>query len=328
MRALVTGGSGHLGSRLVRKLLERGAQVRVSYRPGDRSLAIDDLPQVEHRPADLLDPEAIKHAVEGVDVVFHTAAMVVFKPKFYDLQMRTNVEGTQNFLDAAREAGVRRFVHTSSVSSLGFPQKGCVGDEDTPYNWAPFKLGYNDSKRASEALVIEAAKDLDTVVLQPGTMFGPGDFNFNASTYMQVIERGPLVFAPPGGTCVVHVDDAAEGHLLAFEKGKRGERYVLGGEPLRLHELFTLVEAELKSGHKIRRMPRWVLLGAGRLGSFARALKIPVPLTHGLALAVAEHLAYSSAKAQRELGWTYRPAKETLSEAVRWYLEHKHAAVA
>jgi dihydroflavonol-4-reductase len=329
MRAVVTGGSGQLGSRIVRQLLARGAEVCVTYRPGDPTDAINDLHTLEHRPADLLDAKAIAHAVEGADVVFHAAAMIVFKQELYDQMMHTNIEGTRNVLNAVRKTGARRLVHTSTVSALGIPKPGSVGDETTAFNWAPYRLAYYDSKHASEQLVLDAAaSDIDAVIVQPGTMFGPDDFNLNAASYIQVVERGPLVFAPSGGCCIVHVDDVAAGHLLALDKGLRGECYVLGGDPTRFIELFNLIEQNLQTGRTIRHLPEFALLAAGRIASALRKMHIPVPLTYGMTLVAASHLAYSSAKAQMELGWSHRPVTETIADAVTWYMSRESASTA
>jgi nucleoside-diphosphate-sugar epimerase len=127
-----------------------------------------------------------------------------------------------------------------------------------------------------------AANDIDAVIFQPGTMFGPDDFNQNAASYIQVVERGPLLFAPCGGCCIVHVDDVAAGHLLALKKGQRGERYILGGDPTRFIELFNLIEHNLQTGGTIRQLAKALLLAAGRIASALRKMHISVPLTYGM----------------------------------------------
>jgi len=327
MSFLVTGGTGMLGSRLARLLLETGQRVRITYRPGDSTRAVDDLSALDHRPADLLDPGGLAAAVEGVEAVFHTAALVSFQLKHYARQMTVNVEGTRLLLEAAARAGVRRFVHTSTVNTLGAPRGGARGDEQTPFDWARYRIGYMDSKRASEQLVLDAAArtaaagGLDTVCALPGTLFGPDDVNLNASSYILLVHRlrGRWV-ALPGGTSAVHVDDVACGHLLALERGQRGERYILGGEPVSYAELCSAIAEELGLGP--RRgivLPERPLRMAGRAADWLQARTgLPLPLSEGLIAAGCARCYYSSDKAARELGWRFRPWREAIRDAVAW----------
>lgn len=308
MRVLVTGGSGHLGGRLARRLVAEGADVRVTYRPGDTTRALDGL-AVDHRPAELLDDDALARALEGVETVFHTAALVTFDPRRYAAQMAVNAEGTRRLLTALRRAGVRRLVHTSTVNTLGVPRRGALGDEGTPSDWAPYRLGYMDSKRAAEDAVLAAARDgLHAVIVLPGTMFGPGDVHGNAGAWVQLVARAPVVPVPPGGTTVCHVDDAAEGHVLALGRGRPGRRYVLGGDPLSYRELFVVIAQALG-----RRVPMWDL-PAPLLRLATAAIGRP-----GLARPLTEGLFYGSERAARELGWSWRPAVAAVHDAVAWY---------
>ena len=324
MRALVTGGTGHLGSRIAHALAAQGADVRLTYLPGDNLAAVADL-DAEHRPADLLDETALARAFEGVEVAFHTAAMVAFDARVYDRQMHVNIEGTRAVLTAARRAGVRRLVHTSTVNTLGVPPRGTVGNEHTPDNWAPYHLGYMDSKRLSEQLVRDAARsgEVDAVCVLPGTMWGPGDVNWNAGSYVRLIARVPLLVAIPGGTIVAHVDDVAQGHLLALERGRTGRRYILGGEAVRYLQIFRWIAAELDRPAPRVALPSPPLIAAGRaLSWLSKRTGIPTPVTEGLMRAACSELYYSSARAVRELGWSFRSARQTLRDAVPWYRDY------
>jgi dihydroflavonol-4-reductase len=216
-------------------------------------------------------------------------------------------------------------VHTSTVNTLGVPPRGSVGDEDTPFDWQRYRLGYMDSKRAAESLVLDAANaegGLDCVCALPGTFFGPGDVNENASSYIMVVHRlRGRWLALPGGTSVVHVDDVARGHLLALERGRRGERYILGGEPVSYAELNTFIAEALGRGRHRQGlvMPAWPLLRLGRASSWLRErARLPLPLTEGLVVAGCVKLYYSSDKAARELGWSFRPWREAIRDAVAW----------
>jgi dihydroflavonol-4-reductase len=324
VRVLVTGASGFLGSHLVTQLLAAGHEVRAAHRPGDPTELLDGL-GVETDAFDLLDREAVLRAAAGAEAIFHAAALVTFRRERYDEQMRVNVEGTRAILAAARAAGVRRLVYTSTVSVLGIPEEGSIGDEGTAFNWGRYRLGYMDSKRAAEALVLEAAASgLDAVCLLPGTFFGPGDIAFNAGEYIRQASLGRLLAYPAGGTNVVHVGDVARGHLLALERGRRGERYILGGENLTYRDLFSMIAEEV--GVRPPRIPllRRLLLGLGRAAETAGRLsgsRLAVPFDEGLAVAASSRLFYSSAKAERELGYASRPAREAIRDAVRWYRE-------
>jgi dihydroflavonol-4-reductase len=313
---LVTGATGFLGSRVVKLLLEDGYRVRATGHPDD---PVGDL-ACEYLPCDLLDEKTTAKALDGVSSVFHVAALVTFRPDLYEKQMRVNVQGTRILLEASREAGIERFVYTSTVNTLGVPPEGEVGDESTVFNWEPYRLGYMDSKHAAEKLVLESG--LDAVCVLPVTMFGPGDVFFNAGTYIRETARGRALLAPPGGTTVAHVDDVARGHWLAHQKGKRGERYILGGEPQSYLEIFNMIAEELGRRPPLGSAPAFLLRWAGRQSDRLRKhLRIPVPLSEGLMVAGCSHLYYSSQKAGQELGYRFRPARQAIRDAVNWYRE-------
>lgn len=320
MKVLVTGATGFLGGRLARLLCAEGFSVRTTGLPRDPTELIADLP-CEHVPADLLEAAAVERLVQGVEAIFHVAALVTFRPDLYATQWRVNVEGTRLLLEAARAARVRRFVHTSTVNTLGIPPPGQLGDEETLFDWGRWRLGYMDSKRAAEDLVhAAAAKDLDAVCVLPGTLFGPGDLHFSAGAYVREAARGLLLLAPPGGTVVVHVDDVARGHLLALERGERGRRYILGGEPVSYRTLFRWINEEVGRPGPVATVPAPLLRWAGRQADRLRdRLGLPLPFSEGLAVAGSALLYYSSARAERELGFSARPAREAVREAVAWY---------
>lgn len=318
---LVTGATGHLGGRLVAELVSHGYRVRSTGRPGDPSRALGEL-GCEHIPADLLDPSGLEGLVKGVDAVCHVAAWVTFQPRHYEAMWTVNVEGTVRLLEAARLAGVRRFLYTATVNTLGIPPSpGALGDEDTPFDWGPFRLGYMDSKHAAEAAVLAAGDSgFDTLSVNPGTLFGPGDVFGNAGSYILAGARGLLLVAPPGGTTVAHVDDVARGHRLALERGRPGARYVLGGEPVPYALLYRWINQALGRPGPLVTLPASLLRSAGRLSDFLREkVGLPVPFGEGLALAACAPLYYSSARAMEELGFSARPALEAVRDAVDWY---------
>lgn len=322
MRCLVTGVSGFLGARLARLLCEEGHRVRGTYRPGDETRVLREL-DIEAVACDVLDLGGTRRAVQGVEAVFHVAGHVSFEPSHYWQQMRVNVDGTRVMLDACQEAGVERVVHTSTVSALGAPRRGQVGHEGTPFDWGPWRLGYMDSKKAAEDLVTDRAhQGMDALSVLPGTFFGPGDVNINAGQYVMQGARGVLRAAPPGGTSVVHVDDVAQGHLLALLRGQRGGRYVLGGENLTYRRLFTIIAEAVDQPPPAVTLPKTLLGAAGLASDWLRSRTgAPLPLTAGLCRAACSELFYSSDHARRELGYSFRPAHEAIEDAVRWYAD-------
>ncbi|MFH2006040.1 MAG: NAD-dependent epimerase/dehydratase family protein [bacterium] len=320
MRVLVTGATGFVGGRVARLLCAEGHDVRATGLPGDPTDVLESL-DCDYRAADLLDGVVIDELVQGVEAVFHVAALVTFDPRRYDKQWQVNVGGTQLLLDAAGRAGVGRFVYTSTVNTLGIPALGQVGDEDTPFDWARWGLGYMDSKRAAEESVL--AHELDTVCVLPGTMFGPGDIFFSAGTYIREAARGRLVLAPPGGTTVAHVDDVAQGHLLALERGRPGARYALGGDHLSYETLYRVINEELGRPGPYGVIPESLLRFTGRQSDGLRRLGLAIPWSEGLAVAGSAPLYYSSRLAESELGYRPRPAIDGIREAIAWYRQRR-----
>ncbi|HEY3228882.1 MAG TPA: NAD-dependent epimerase/dehydratase family protein, partial [Roseiflexaceae bacterium] len=228
MKVLVTGGTGFLGANLVAALLERGDAVRVLRRANSSLIALDGLP-VEHVIGDILEPDAVARAVAGCDLVFHVAALASYWRARRDQVYRVNVEGTRIVMDACSRAGVPRVVHTSSVAAVGIPPPGTVGDETTPFDALSATFAYADSKHRAEAEVQNAvARGLDVVIVNPASVFGAGDHYLNTGRIVIEYGRGRIPVVPPGGMCVVDVDAVVRGHLLAAERGRAGERYILG----------------------------------------------------------------------------------------------------
>ncbi len=320
---LVTGATGHLGSRVVRELLSHGYLVRATGRPGDPLTALEGL-HCELRAADLRDARAVAGLVEDVDAVLHVGAWVTFRPQHYSRQWEVNVGGTSHLLRAALAVGVRRFVQTATVNTLGIPaEPGGLGDEQTPFDWARWHLGYMDSKRAAELEVLEAGgPGCETLSVNPGTMFGPGDALKTAGTYLLQAARGRLVVAPAGGTTVAHVDDVARGHRLALERAEPGRRYVLGGEAVPYAVLYRWLNQEVGRPGPFVTLPGSALRVAGRVADQLRhRFGAAIPFSEGLAMAASAPLYYSSAEARRALGYTARSARQAVADHASWYRE-------
>jgi dihydroflavonol-4-reductase len=324
---LVTGASGFVGSAVVRALVRRGEPVRAMVRSSSRLRLLEGLP-VEVVIGDLADPRTCAAALKGCEALFHVAAdyrLWVAEPA---TMYRTNVEGTRALLLAAGDAGVARIVHTSSVATLGRRPDRLPADETTPATLASMIGHYKRSKFLAEEAARELAQaGLPIVIVNPSAPIGPGDAR-PTPTGRVVLEaaRGRMPAYVDTGLNVVHVDDVAEGHLLAFERGSVGERYVLGGDNLPLGEILATI-ARLVG----RRPPRWrlpatavlpvafVAEALARLGIGAE----PFVTRDGVRMAQ-KPMYFTSAKAERELGYRSRPAEEALRDAVSWYRSHGH----
>ncbi len=316
---LVTGGRGFFGGAIARELVKRGHEVAILDLPSARPASAPDA--IECFDGDVRDRDAVRAALRGRTHLFHTAAVLSFWGRRRALQLDVNVAGTRAVMEAALETGVERVVHTSSVNALGYPPHPSVpGDEDTPFNWTPLRIGYMDSKRAAEDVVLEMARTrgLPAVVVNPGTAFGSAESaGLNAELYVGNVARGRLRACLDGGANFVGIEDVAAGHLLAAEKGRVGERYILGGENLTYRDLFAKIAALVGVEPPRRRVPAGAALALARLLSAIAAVTGREPLiTPEVVKAGRLRLFYSSDKARRELGYSPRPFDAVLADTV------------
>ncbi|MGB0629720.1 MAG: hopanoid-associated sugar epimerase [Alphaproteobacteria bacterium] len=326
MRALVTGTSGFVGSAVARRLAVEGHELRVLLRPSSdrRNLAGMD---VEIAEGDLADAASLKAAVAGCDAVFHVAADYrIWVPDGGASMYRANVDGTRDLIRAALEAGVGRFVYTSSVAVLGAGKDGAVSDETTPSVESDMISHYKKSKFLAEKEVDRLVRDegAPVVIVNPSAPFGPRDIK-PTPTGRIVLDaaKGRMPAYLDTGLNAVHVDDVAEGHLLAFEKGAIGQRYILGGENLSLRQIVEIVTDYAGRSGPWLKLPRaplypvaWIAEQLGRATG-----REPAVTLDALRMA-AKFMYYSSDKARRALGYNPRPAREALTDAVDWYREN------
>ncbi|MHB1218897.1 MAG: hopanoid-associated sugar epimerase [Alphaproteobacteria bacterium] len=323
MTTLITGASGFVGSAVLRRLLAEGHRVRVLVRAGSdrRNLAGLD---VELAVGDLNHPETLRDAVARAKAVFHVAADYrLWVPRPEEIY-RANVEGTGALLRAAAKAGVERVVYTSSVATLGLLPDGAPADELTPSALVNMIGHYKRSKflAEEEARKVAAETGLPIVIVNPSTPIGPRDVKPTPTGRMVAqAAAGKIPAFLDTGLNVVHVDDVAEGHLLAFARGKPGERYILGGENMSLSQILTEIAALVgRRAPRIRLRHGMVMPVAYIAESWARAARRGEPMVTRDGVRMARKWMYfSSAKAERELGYTHRPAVEALRDAVAWF---------
>lgn len=328
MTTLVTGATGFLGSAVVRALLNRGEPVRVLVRPNNNRRNIDGL-DVELAEGDLHDPESLRRAVRGCRALYHTAAdyrLWVRNPReIYE----TNVTATRQLLRLASEAGAERIVYTSSVATLGREPSGRPADERTAVSIDDMTGHYKRSKFLAEEDVSRMVREegMPVVIVNPSTIIGPRDIRPTPTgRVVEEAARGKIPAFVDTGLNVVHVDDVATGHVQAFEHGDIGERYVLGGEDMMLREI--LAEIASLTGRRPPRvcLPRSAVLPIAYMAEFAarirRASTEPLITVDGLKMSKSR-MFFSSEKARRALGYSPRPAREALADAVAWVRAHR-----
>ncbi|HJU27456.1 MAG TPA: hopanoid-associated sugar epimerase [Rhodanobacteraceae bacterium] len=322
---LVTGATGFIGSAIVRRLLEAGFRVRALARPDsprDNLYGLD----VEIATGDIRDRVSLERAMADCRGVFHAAADYRMWARHPSEIYVSNVRGSRNVVMAAVRKGVQRLVYTSSVATLGLREDGEPADEETPAGYRDMVGHYKRSKFLAERRVRELAKarNLDVVIVNPAAPVGPRDIRPTPTGRMILdAARGRMPAYVDSGLDIVHVDDVAGGHLLAWQHGANGRRYILGGENLSLRDILGRV-ARIAG----RRPPRFrvsadlVLPLAHLAEGWARfSGREPLLTVAGVELS-RKHMYFSHARAERELGYRPRPAQSALEDAVKWFDEH------
>jgi dihydroflavonol-4-reductase len=324
---LVTGASGFLGAAVVRALLAGGEPVRafVRARSDRRNLAGLD---VELAEGDLNDAASLRAAVEGVRRVYHVAADYRLWTADPAPMYATNVQGSVNVLEAAAASGVERLVYTSSVAVLGINRDRTPADEETPVALSDMIGVYKRSKFLAEQAVRRRAAELGlpVVTVNPSTPIGPGDVR-PTPTGRVILDAaaGRMPAYVDTGLNVVHVDDCARGHLLAMRAGSPGERYVLGGTDLTLAAILEIVGRHTGRPATKIRLPHWSVLPlAVGAEAVARITRVEPRVTLDALRMARKHMYFSSAKAQRALGYSWRPPEHAITEAVDWFKAHDY----
>jgi dihydroflavonol-4-reductase len=319
---LVTGATGFVGSAVARALAARGHRLRVLVRPTSDRRNLNGLDDAEPVIGDLTDPVSLERAASGCRHVFHLAADYRVWVPNPDAMLRANVDGTVAMLRAARAAGVERIVYCSSVAALGLTKDGMPADETTPVDPAGIVGAYKRSKyRAEQAALDLARQGTKVVIVNPAAPVGPRDIRPTPTGRMILdAAAGKMPAYIDTGLNIVHVDDVAEGHILAMERGAVGERYILGGENMSLRALLGLVAAATgRRPPSIRLTHELVWPVAGAMEALARVLPFEPPVTRDHLRMARKTMFFSSAKAIRELGYQPRPAAEAVRDAVAWF---------
>jgi dihydroflavonol-4-reductase len=327
MKILVTGATGFVGSHLCRALSESGHLVRALHRPTS-SLELLEGASIELVQGDLFDPESLSRAAGGMEVIYHCGGKV---GNWRDpaAMAASHVEGTRNILAAATRCGVRRFIHTSSVAALGTPARSKdpgdteIMDETHAWNKTAEEWPYGYAKYHAEEEVRRSAADgLDAVILNPASIMGAGDKNLTSSAVIMHMARGRRPPIPPGGLNVIHIDDVVAGHLAALDRGRSGERYILGGENITHEQLLSTVAKVVGAPHPSWHIPAWILRllawPAERIGRI-----LDIPLRGHIIRMSGLFFYYDIHKALRELHLPApRPHRSAVEDAFNWYRDN------
>jgi len=315
---LVTGASGFLGWHVASKLLGRGHQVRALVRPGSQLRELEGVERVE---GDLRDPPSLARAVDGCGAVMHVAADYRLWARDTGEMYRSNVEGTRNMLAASRSAGVQRFVYTSTVGCIGIPSGG-IGDETTTVEIGEMTGAYKRSKFIAEKVALEFADSgFPVVIVNPTAPIGDHDFKPTPTGKMVVdFLRGHMPAYVDTGLNVVDAADVAEGHLLALERGRPGERYILGRDNLTLRQILEkLGEISGRAAPKLQ-IPYAVAFAAGVVTTgFARVFGGEPRAPLDAVRMSRKKMWVTHEKASRDLGYAPVPAEVALTKAVNWF---------
>ena len=323
---LVTGAAGHVGNVLVRELIERGEQVRALVLPGEDCTALEGLP-IQKVEGNVLQPETLVHALDGVDTVYHLAAIIAIMPGQETLMRRVNVEGTRNIIQAALAGGVRRMIYTSSIHALQRPPEGVTIDETLHFDVSNPAGDYDRTKACASLEVLKAVAEngLDAVIVCPTGVIGPHDYRRSemGELIRDWMGKKPSVMIE-GFFDFVDVRDVARGHIQACEKGRRGAAYILGGERVSLEWMWRMVRQVVQIPASLIKIPLPLARFAAWFTPFYYRLAQSTPRFTSYALeTVRSNSHISHARAARELGYQPRSLASTLDDTVRWWRERR-----
>jgi dihydroflavonol-4-reductase len=327
MKALVTGATGFVGAAVVRALVKTGVEVRVLARRDSDFTNLQSF-KLEGVYGDLRDRDSLRRALAGCGQLYHVAAHYALWARnpsvFYDV----NVTGTRNLMEAARDVGTERIVYCSTIGAIGLPPDGGLGTEDTPVSLKQMAGHYKRSKYLAEQEVLKFAKEgLPVVIVNPSAPVGEGDVKPTPTGQVIVdFMKGRMPAYIETGMNIVDVDDVAAGHLLAMQKGRTGERYILGAKNLMLHEVFEILSRLTGVKAPSIKLPRGLILPLAYLNqAFSWITGIPprIPL-EGVKMAK-YNMHYDCSKAIRELGIPQTPPEVALEKAVKWFRQHGYA---
>ncbi len=323
---LVTGATGHIGNVLVRELLSRGEKVRVLILPQDDVSSLEGL-DIERYPGDVLDYASLRKAMDGAQEVYHLAGIVTIMPGQWEKLYQINVVGTRNIIQACLDSGVHRLVYTSSIHAIATPPHGTVIDEKQPFDPTRAVGEYDKSKAMATLEVLEGVRrGLDAVIVCPTGVIGPYDYRVSevGGAILSSL-KSRVQFYLEGAYDFVDVRDVASGMILACQRGRTGESYILAGERLSMKEvlqivgelkgeLLAFIKIPLRLAHFVTHFTPW----------YYRTFKKKPRITPYSLYTLCSNSVISPDKAYRELGYTPRAMRQSIEDTARWFVQRYH----
>ena len=327
MKIVVTGANGFLGSWITKALCKDHHEVFALVRKTSDVSLLKNIP-CQYSYGDVTDLESLKKAFAQADTVFHLAGMIAYRRSERPLMEKINVTGTQNVVQAMIDCRVPKLVHASSVAAVGAgfsPNE--ILNEDSPFNLHKQNLGYFETKKSAEEIVMQAARDqkLHVNILNPSTIYGFGDATKGSRKTQVKVARGEFPFYPPGGVNVVAVEDVVQGFLRAWQIGASGERFILSSDNLLIREVFEIIAAKAQKKAPSIPVPGWLIHPLGQAGDALYKLGIESSFSSETAWTSTLYHWFDSSKAQKVLGIKFSPAKTAIEHSVQWMIENNYA---
>ncbi|OFZ18050.1 MAG: dihydroflavonol 4-reductase [Bdellovibrionales bacterium RBG_16_40_8] len=324
MKILITGATGFVGTWLTKKLLDRGHDIRVLSTRGTAEFPFNSA-SIEIAHGNVCDYESMTRACKDIHSVFHLAGIVGYSRLMRPQMEQTNVVGTKNVVEACLTSRCKRLVHISSVTAIGASfDKNIILNEDSEFNLHHLNLGYFETKYSSEQLVKSAVREgkIDAVILNPATIYGPGDAKKGSRSIQLKVARGKFPFYTSGGVNVIHIDDVVDAIYRAWEVGRSGERYILAGENILIQKLFSLIAEQAGARAPYIYLPNFAVLSLGKIGDFLESIGQKGPINSENAWTSILYHWFDNSKAKKELGLNPRSAHDAIADSIRWIKEN------
>lgn len=320
---LVTGATGFLGKHLTKDLISKGHRVTILARKTSNLDEYRKLPINIHF-GDITNRLDLLQASQNKDTVYHLAGYIAYKRSDRPMMNKINIDGTANVIDACVTNKVNKLLHLSSVVTIGANFKPKPIDEDFQFNLGKYNLGYFETKREAERLVVEAVEHngLNAYMINPSTIYGPGDATKGSRKTQVKVAKGKFKLYPPGGVNVVYVNDVINAIDLCLANGQPGRRYIISGDNLYIKELFQIIAETAKVPPPNIPIPRIMLTSLGAFGDLIRKFGAETSLSSETAVTASLYHWFSNERAKKELGFQPTPAKTAIQESVSWMIEN------
>lgn len=322
-QVLVTGATGFLGRHLTTDLIQKNYQVSILARKSS-DLTPFQGQNIRIKYGDINDRLALLQATENMDIVFHLAGYIAYKKSERQLMEKINVDGTANVIDACITNNVKQLLYLSSVVAIGASHTPKSLNEDTNFNLSSYDLGYFETKKKAEELVVRSVTNdnLNSYIINPSTIYGAGDATKGSRKTQVKVAKGQFKLYPPGGVNVVYIQDVIQAIHLCLEKGRPGRRYIISGENMTIKELFTLIAQCSGVPAPNIPIPPFLLSLLGHTGDFLRKLGKETSLSSETAVTSLLYHWFSNQRAIDELGFKPTPARKAIEESVSWMKEN------